>query len=133
MPLYQVEFSTLQLIDLDNQLETYILDLRSTSCFKGLKGIAALAKKLVKTKKDKVYALLYLLVTLALTLPVATATVERAFSAMNIIKTPLCNRMEDQWMNDNMVVYIEKEVLGSIDNDTIMKRFQNMKNRRGRL
>ena len=41
--------------------------------------------------------------------------------------------MDDQWMNDNMVVYIKKEVLGSIDNDTIIKRFQNMKNRRGRL
>nr|XP_028946829.1 zinc finger MYM-type protein 1-like [Malus domestica] len=45
-----------------------------------------------------------------LVLPVATASVERSFSAMNIIKSPLHNRMGDQWLNDSLVVYIEKDV-----------------------
>ena len=36
-----------------------------------------------------VYPLVYLLITLALILPVAIATVERAFSAMKIIKGDL--------------------------------------------
>ena len=52
---------------------------------------------------------------------------------MNIIKAPSRNPMEDQWMNYNMVVYIKKELLDDIDNETIMKRFQNMKNHRGQL
>ncbi|XP_068323241.1 uncharacterized protein [Pyrus communis] len=47
---------------------------------------------------------------LALVLPVATASVKRAFSAMNIIKSPLCNKIGDQWLNDSLVVYIEKDV-----------------------
>ena len=79
------------------------------------------------------YPLVYLLVKLALTFPVATATVERSFSAMKYIKNELRNRMEDQWMNDCLVVYIERDVACSIDNETIMQRFQNMKTRRRQL
>ena len=35
--------------------------------------------------------------------------------------------MGDQWMNDYLVVYIKRDVTFSIDNETIMQRFQNMK------
>ena len=63
---------------------------------------------MVETKKNVVYPLVYLLVTLALTLPVVTATVERAFSAMKIVKNRLLSRMSDQWMNDSLIVYIER-------------------------
>ena len=58
---------------------------------------------MVETKKKyKVYPLVYLLITLAnLVLPVATVTVERVFSGMNIVRNHLHNRMRDQLMNDN--------------------------------
>ena len=32
--------------------------------------------------------------------------------------------MGDRWMNDCLMVYIEKDVACSIDNETIMQRFQ---------
>ena len=70
---------------------------------------------------------------LAWTLPVATATVERSFSAMKYIKNKLHNQMGDQWMNDCLIVYIEKDVACSIDNETIIQRFQNMKTRKREL
>ena len=57
------------------------------------------------------YPLVYLLLTHALILPVATASVERVLSAINIVKNRLRNRMGDEWMNDNLIVYIEKIVL----------------------
>ena len=41
--------------------------------------------------------------------------------------------MGDLLMNDNMITYIEKDIFDSVDNETIMKRFQNMSNRRGQL
>jgi hypothetical protein len=72
-----------------------------------------------------------LLEELSLILPVTTATVERAFSAMKFAKNRFHNRIGDQWMNDCLVTYIEKDVFDSIGNDFIMKRFQNMKTRRG--
>ena len=41
--------------------------------------------------------------------------------------------MEDQWMDDCLVVYIERNVACSIDNETIIQRFQNMKTRKRQL
>ena len=39
---------------------------------------------------------------------------------MKYIKNELRNRMRDQWMNDYSIVYIERNVACSIDNETIM-------------
>ena len=49
---------------------------------------------------------------------------------MKYIKNELRNRMGDQWMNNYLVVYIEKDVACRIDNETIMQQFQNIKTRR---
>ena len=84
-------------------------------------------------KKNVSYPLVYSLVTLSLILPVATITVERVFSAMNIIKNRLRNRIGDQWMNNCLVTYIEKDIFKIIECKEIMQRFQNMKNRQGQL
>ncbi|GAV74989.1 Dimer_Tnp_hAT domain-containing protein [Cephalotus follicularis] len=130
---YPSNFSPVELMVLESQLGTYILDVRSRAELSNVMGIGELAIKLVKLKMDDTYPLVYLLVKLALLLPVATATVERAFSSMKIMKTRLRNRMGDEWMNDSLVAYIERGILKTIDNDTIMNRFQNMKTRRGVL
>ena len=118
---------------LDNQLETYIHDMQSTEEFSTFRGIGQLVEKMVEMKKNVSYPLVYSLVTLALILPVATATVERAFSVINMIKNRLHNRIGDQWMNDCLVTYIEKDIFKTIEYEKIMQRFQNMKNRRGQL
>ena len=41
--------------------------------------------------------------------------------------------MGDQWMNDCLIVYIERDVARRIDNEYIMPRFQNMKSHRRQL
>jgi hypothetical protein len=74
-----------------------------------------------------------MLIKLSSLLPVATATVERVFSVMHVVKSRLRNRMGDKWMNDNLVVYIEKNIFDEIDNEVIMKRFQNIKTRKEQL
>jgi hypothetical protein len=70
---------------------------------------------------------------LALILPVATATVERAFSAMKFIKTDLSNKMGDEWLNHRMVCYIERDVFASIPDDDILQHFQELKSRLKKL
>lgn len=92
---YLNDFLAIQLITLDNQLETYIIDMHSSDEFATFKGIGQLAEKMVEMKKDIVYPLFYSLVKLSLILPVTTAIIERAFSTMNIVKIRLCNRMGD--------------------------------------
>ena len=69
---------------------------------------------MVEMKKNVSYQLVYSLVTLALILLVAIATVERAFSTMNIIKNRLRNQIGDQWMNDCFVTYIDKDIFNTI-------------------
>ena len=103
--------------------------MRSSEEFRELKGISDLAQKMVVSRKNLVHPLVYRLLTLALILPVATATVERVFSAISIVKNRLRNRIGDQWTNDSLIVYIEKEIVGHIDNEVIMCRFQNIKTR----
>ena len=78
---------------LDNQLKTYIHDIQSTEEFSAFRGIGQLVKKIVEMKKNVSYPLVYSLVTLALILLVATVTVKRAFSAINIIKNRLRNQI----------------------------------------
>ena len=70
------------------------------------------------------------LIRLVLTLPVSTATTERAFSAMKHVKTRLRNRMEDEFLADNLVVYIEKEIAKNFTVEMIMDEFYSMKDRR---
>ena len=75
---------------------------------------------MVEMKKNVSYPLVYSLVTFALILLVATTTVERTVSAMNIIKNRLCNQIGDQWMNDCLVTYIEKDIFKTIKCEEIM-------------
>jgi hypothetical protein len=49
---------------------------------------------------------------------------------MNIIKTDLRNRMNDEWLNSLILCYIEKEIFRGIDTDEIKKKFQDIKDRR---
>ncbi|XP_077252691.1 uncharacterized protein LOC143892110 [Tasmannia lanceolata] len=109
------------MITLDNQLETFIIDMRSDAEFSTLHGVGQLAEKMVERKKNILYPLVYLLVTLTLILLVATATVERAFSAMNIVKNKLRKRMGDQWMNDNLITFIENDTFKTVQNEAIMQ------------
>jgi hypothetical protein len=46
------KFYTAYLLPLENQVENYIVDMRSNEEFFGLKYIGNLAEKLVKTKKN---------------------------------------------------------------------------------
>ena len=71
---------------LNNQLEIYIHDMWSIEEFSAFRRIGQLVEKMVEMKKNVSYPLVYSLVTLVLILLVATTTVERIFSIMNIIK-----------------------------------------------
>ena len=70
------------------------------------------------------------LIHLVLTLPVSTATIERAFSAMKLLKIRLRNRMKDEFLADNMIVYIKKEIAENFTIEMIMDEFYSIKNRR---
>jgi hypothetical protein len=67
---------------------------------------------------------------LLFTLPVSTTTTEQAFSAMNIIKTMLHNKIEDEFLTDFLMLDIEKEIAATLSTDSIIDDFQNRQARR---
>ena len=60
--------------------------MQSIEEFSSFIGIGQLVEKMIEMKKNVSYPLVYSLVTLVLILLVATVTVKRAFSVINIIK-----------------------------------------------
>jgi hypothetical protein len=120
-------------MELKEQLKMWIFEMRGNEDFSKLQNIGALAKKMVEVGIHTVFHLVYRLIELILVLHVAIATVERAFSAMNIIKTDLRNKMEDDFLTDCLVCYIEKDIFKSIDNEVILQHFQTMRTRRADL
>jgi hypothetical protein len=70
---------------------------------------------------------------LILTLLVSTATTKRAFSAMKIIKIRLRNQMEDDFLANYLIVYIEKEIAKRFTIDMIINYFYSMKERQTQL
>ena len=115
---YPSEFSIVDLMVLGDQLDTYIIDLRGDDEFSGIEGIASLAEKMIKTKKNLIFPLVY--IKLSILLPVATTTVIIVFSAMHIVKSRLQNKMRDTWMNDSLIIYIEKDIFDKINNEVIL-------------
>jgi hypothetical protein len=61
---------------------------------------------LAETEKSKKYHLIDRLIRLVLTLPISTATTKQTFSTMKIVKTRLCNKIEDKFLVNSLVVYI---------------------------
>ena len=72
---YPSFFYGIDMLALDSQLQNYIFNIYNNDLFLEFQGVSKLAKKLVNTGKYGVYPLVYLLVKLVLTFPVATATV----------------------------------------------------------
>ena len=85
---------------------------------------------MVRTRKSEYYPLIYRVVKLVLTLPVSTATTKRAFSAMNVIRTDLRNKMEDEFLLDTMMLFIERDIATTISTDSIIDDFEDLKRRR---
>ena len=70
------------------------------------------------------------MIELVLTLPVSTATTERSFSAMKIVKTRLRSKMEDDFLSDSLIVYIEKEIAEKLSTESIIDDFRDLKEHR---
>ncbi|KAL2586489.1 hypothetical protein AAZV13_13G057800 [Glycine max] len=94
--LYPNDFVDVPEVVVRHQLQNYVRNVRCDPKFAKLKGFSDLCAKLVETKKCNTFDIVYRLLKLALVLSVATASVERVFSAMKFVKSQLCNKMGDQ-------------------------------------
>ena len=127
---YPLDFTKQEKINLRFQLQYFILDAPHNPTLKNLSTLSELCRALVETGKSEVYFLLDRLIRLILTLSVSTATTEQAFSAMKLVKTRLRNKMEDEYLTDNVVVHIEKKIIENFDLNSIIDDFKGLKKRK---
>ncbi|XP_015933138.1 uncharacterized protein LOC107459420 [Arachis duranensis] len=127
---YPGDFSDQEKFHIRMQAQHYELDIPNHVELTNLCTISELCQGLTKTGKSLTYPLIDHLICLVLTLPVSTATTERSFSAMNIVKNRLKNKMEDEFLANCLLIYIEKKITERFDTDSIIDEFYDMKNRR---
>jgi hypothetical protein len=103
---------------------------RDDDRFSNLQTIIELSQKVVETRKHGLYPIVYRLLKPVLVLPVATAAVERCFSAMKIVKTYLRKRIDDKYMSNSLICYVEKEKMLRVTNKAVVHRFMKMQGHR---
>ncbi|XP_028085167.1 uncharacterized protein LOC114286243 [Camellia sinensis] len=108
---YPNDFTEQEKIHLKFQLQNYEIDILKHPKFQQLLTISELCQMLVTTRKSTIYPIVDRLIHLVLTLLVSTVTIERAFSAMKIVKTRLRNRMGDDFLSSYLLTYVEKDML----------------------
>jgi len=127
---YPNDLKVHDLLKLELQLDNYIDDVRQDDSFKGIENLVDLSVKLVQTNRHTLYDMVYLLLKLVLLLPVATASVERVFSAMALVKTKKRNKLGDGLLDDCLQTFIERDIFFEVDEDDIIESFMSSRNRR---
>ncbi|XP_031503870.1 uncharacterized protein LOC116266698 [Nymphaea colorata] len=97
---YPEDFLYSDLMSLNYQLKNYKNNICHHPSFQNLGTLSDVCQTMVHSRKSERYPYVYRLLSLILTLPVSTATTERAFSAMKLIKTRLRNKIEDEFFAD---------------------------------
>ncbi|XP_057538102.1 uncharacterized protein LOC130815630 [Amaranthus tricolor] len=125
--LYPDDFDYLVIDCLSFELDAVVGVCSIDERFSNLTTLGDLSNTLVRTGLCNLCPTFFKLLKLALILPISTATVERVFSAMKLIKTKLRNKISDKFLNDAAVTYFQYNLFHILSNEDIMRRFQNMK------
>ena len=122
---YPADFNRQEMIGLERQLNHFVLDASSSADMTNIATLVELCRVLVETGRHRIFNLVDRLVRLLVTLPVSTAAAERAFSILKITKTRLRNKMEDEYLANNLLVHIESEIVRHYTYDDIITDFKN--------
>ena len=106
---YANDFTSEELSRLPWKLNMYEAHVRRDERFQNLKNLCELSVMLVETEKHVQYYIVYKLLKFVLILPVATASVERVFSSMTYVKNKLRNKMGDDYLNNCLVTFVQRE------------------------
>ncbi|XP_062023909.1 uncharacterized protein LOC133740077 [Rosa rugosa] len=86
---YPQDFTSYDMLVLDMECGFFLTDIQRDPRFANTTTVSDLCRRLVQSRKSAFFPMIYRLICLVLTLPVSTATTERAFSSINIIKNKL--------------------------------------------
>ncbi|KAL5736624.1 hypothetical protein ACOSQ2_031412 [Xanthoceras sorbifolium] len=109
---YPRDFTGDDINALKRQLRHYKLDVICQPQFQNIASLSELCRLLVQSKRSQHYFLIDRLIRLVLTLP-----------------TSIRNKMEQEFLANSMVIYIEREIAETIDSDFVIDKFDILKNR----
>ncbi|XP_073154158.1 uncharacterized protein [Henckelia pumila] len=95
---YPRDFTKQDIYSLRIELQHYQNDVIFEPRFH-VSSLSELCQELVSSRRSENYVMLTRLIYLVLTLPVSTATIERAFSPMKHVKTAIRNKMHRGWFS----------------------------------
>ena len=124
---YPQDFTNYDKQMLENELYYYKHNVVQDPKFKKLKSLSKLYQWLVRIGNSEHYKLVYRIVKLELTLPVSTATTEWTFSAIKFVKTNLRNKMENDFLTESLMLYIENDIILTFSLDSIINDFEELK------
>jgi hypothetical protein len=130
---YPLDFSEHEKINLIYQLRYFEFNVLIEPTLQNLSFIIELCQRLAKTEKLKIYYLIDRSIRLILTLLMSITTTEQAFSAMKIVKTRLHNKMDNDFLANSLVLYIEKEIVESFNLYSILDDFVFLKDSKVQL
>jgi hypothetical protein len=130
--VYKSDFPETDRVALDSELRNFKSIIGFHPDFRsGIETISDALAALISTGLEETFPVICRVLRLVLTLPVSTASTERSFSAMKIVKTRLRSSMCDAWMVDLLLLYIEKGLSRDILKvDDVVAQFRDMKSRR---
>ena len=95
--------------------------LKSTS-LENINDAKQLIQSILENNFHEIYLNLYITIRIMLTIPVSTASAERSFSKLKLIKTYLRRTMSQESLSALSVLSIEAEIAAGVIYDTILKR-----------
>uniref|UniRef100_A0A453B994 DUF4371 domain-containing protein n=2 Tax=Aegilops tauschii subsp. strangulata TaxID=200361 RepID=A0A453B994_AEGTS len=130
---YPADFTQQEIYGLEQQLKHFVVDASNDKELKNVSTLTNLCRYLFETGRHSIYNLIDRLLRLLLTLPVSTASAERAFSTLKIIKTRLRNTMEDDYLANSLLVKIESEITEKYSYEDVLMHFKGAKKRKANL
>ena len=99
----------------------------SLDCLEQCKSILDILEVMKVTGLRTVYAEMYELYHIFVTLPVTTASCERSFSKIAIVKNKLRSTMPQDRLQSLSILFVENDITRNIEFDLVIERFALMK------
>ena len=98
-------------------------------CLEQCKSISDVLKIMRVTGLHRVYGELYELYRIFVTLPVTTASCERSFSKLAIVKNKLRSTMSQDRLQSLLILFVENDLTNQIEFEPVIETFAQMKSR----